>query len=86
MVLLAGSGGDLQNMGNSIVKKYEVWWLSINLSKSKYLCVEKKEKDLVLEDKKITYNCKSYKYLGFQIIDNDSSEIDNRRSLRRKAV
>ena len=54
-------------MTRKIKDEYESWGLSINLEKTKYLCVGGTETNLQLENNEKIENFQAYKYLGVQI-------------------
>ena len=75
-------------MTRKIKNEYESWGLSINLEKTKYLCVGGTETNFQLENNEEIENCQAYKYLGVQIKQDgrDTDEIKERVGMGRRAM
>lgn len=75
-ILCAGDKDDLQYMTRKLIEEYEHWGLSMNLDKTKYLCVGEVATDIVLENQEKISSCNQYKYLGVLFDEQGTDEIE----------
>lgn len=87
-VLIAQDKDDLQYMTRKIKEEYEKAGLSMNLDKTKYLCIGGESDDLELENGEIISACNSYQYLGVRIQKDgkDEEEIRQRIGQGRRGI
>lgn len=87
-VLLAQDKEDLEYMTRKIKEEYEKAGLSMNVKKTRYLCVGEEAVDLDLENGEKIAVCDHYKYLGVRIEKDgrDEKEIRERIGQGRRAI
>lgn len=62
-VIVAQNKEDLEFMTTRLIKEYEKWGLTVNRTKTKYLCIGKEVEILSLEDYGTIGTCNNYTYL-----------------------
>ncbi|XP_030753177.1 uncharacterized protein LOC115880180 [Sitophilus oryzae] len=79
-VVVAQDKEDLQFMTTRLLSEYEKWGLSVNMSKTKYLCIGQAAETLHLDGNIEIGSCNKYTYLGTQIdyTGRTESEIEER--------
>lgn len=88
-VVLAQEKEDLEFMTRKLLKEYEKWGLTVNQTKTKYLCVgNQDETPLQLEDGNVIEICQEYTYLGTTITTSGRTEpeIKNRIQQGKKVI
>lgn len=87
-VLIAQDKDDLQYMTRKIKEEYEKAGLSMNMEKTKYLCIGGESDDLELERGEKISKCNGYQYLGVKIQDDgkDEKEIRQRIGQGRRGI
>lgn len=66
-VVVAQDKEDLRFMTTSLLSEYEKWGLSVNTSKTKYLCIGQATETLHLDGNIEIGSCSKYTYFGTQI-------------------
>lgn len=87
-VIMTENRENLQVMTEMIRNEYNKWGLTMNMNKTKYLCIGEDSSNLKMTNNERVENCNQYKYLGIVIENNgrDDTEIKNRIAQGRKAV
>ncbi|XP_044766420.1 uncharacterized protein LOC123322542 [Coccinella septempunctata] len=75
-VVVAQDKEDLEFMATRLFAEYEKWGLSVNKTKTKYLCIGQKADSLHLEDNIEIGTCSEYTYLGAQIDHTGRTETE----------
>lgn len=73
-VAVAQDKEDLEFMARRLFKAYEEWGLSVNCSKTKYMCIGGEGTDLEIDDNTIVKSCSDYTYLGTKINQSGRTE------------
>lgn len=86
--VLASDKEDLEYMARKLKETYEEWGLSMNIQKTKYLCIGNEKSNLQINETEIIEGCDEYKYLGvvFDRTGTDDKEIRARISQAKKGV
>ena len=87
-VVLAQDRDDVEYMTRKLKEQYEEWGLTINLEKTKYICIGERKESLKLEGGEEIKPCTECTYLG-TIIDQlgeNTTEIKHRINQARKAI
>lgn len=66
-VLYANDKKDLQYMTRKLIEEYSYWRLSMNVDKTKYLCIGEERTDIESNQEKIE-SCRRYKYLQYKYL------------------
>jgi len=90
-VLYANDKKDLQYMTRKLIEEYSYWRLSMNVDKTKYLCIGEERTDIESNQEKIE-SCRRYKYLQYKYLGvlfntqgTDEGEIKLRNIQARRA-
>ncbi|XP_030753967.1 uncharacterized protein LOC115880813 [Sitophilus oryzae] len=73
-VAVAQDREDLEFMSRKLFKEYAEWGLTVNCSKTKYMCIGEKGTDLEVDDSCIVQYCSVYTYLGTKISQSGRTE------------
>lgn len=87
-VVIANDKEDLEYMMRKLIEEYNHWGLSVNIDKTKYLCIGNEASNLDLENGQNISHCQSYVYLGvtFNEAGTDSQDIDKRIVQAKKII
>jgi hypothetical protein len=87
-VLLAQDHDDMEYMATKLKKEYEEWGLTINLEKTKYVCIGEEKEVLKFDCGKEINPCTECTYLGTKLDQSgdNTTEIKHRISQKRKAI
>ena len=87
-VLLAQDHDDMEYMARKLKEEYEKWGLTINLEKTKYICIGEEKETLKFDGGEEIQPCTECTYLGTKIdqLGDNTTEINYRISQTRKAI
>jgi len=87
-VLLAQDHDDMEYMARKLKEEYEKWGLTINLEKTKYVCIGEEKETLKFDGGEEIQPCTECTYLGTKIdqLGDNTTEINYRISQTRKAI
>ena len=87
-VLLAHDHDDMEYMARKLKEEYEKWGLTINLEKTKYICMGERKEILKFEGGEEIKPCTECTYLDTKIdqLGDNKTEIKHRNSQTRKAI
>lgn len=79
-IIVANDKDDMQYMLRKLIEEYGEWGLTVNIAKTKYLCVGAQEGNLNLDNGHEIIQCQEYEYLGitFDNTGTDGREIEKR--------
>lgn len=86
--VIANDKDDMEYMVKKLVEEYDKWGLTVNVEKTKYMCIGADAENLTLDDGRQISTCKEYKYLGvmYNTEGTDEQEINIRVTQARKAI
>lgn len=87
-VVIANDMEDMQYMMRKLTEEYSQWGLTVNLTKTRYLCVGEEPNNLVLDNGQQIPSCQEYVYLGvtFDSTGTDVKEIEKRIVQAKKVI
>src|SRR5215510_8052064 len=87
-VLLAQDHDDMEYMARKLREEYEKWGLTINLEKTRYICIGEEKETLKFDGGEEIQPCTECTYLGTKIdqLGDNKTEINYRISQTRKAI
>ena len=87
-ILLTQDHDDMEYMARKLKEEYEKWGLTINLEKTKYVCIGEEGESLKLEGGEEIQPSTECTYLGTKIdqLGDNTTEIKHRISQTRKAI
>ncbi|XP_030767351.1 uncharacterized protein LOC115891091 [Sitophilus oryzae] len=79
-IIVANDKDDMQYMLRKLIEEYGEWGLTVNIAKTKYLCIGAQEGNLNLDNGQEIKQCQEYEYLGitFDNTGTDGREIEKR--------
>ncbi|XP_030761326.1 uncharacterized protein LOC115886365 [Sitophilus oryzae] len=79
-IIVANDKDDMQYMLRKLIEEYGEWGLTVNIAKTKYLCIGAQEGNLNLDNGHEIKQCQEYEYLGitFDNTGTDGREIEKR--------
>ena len=86
--IVAQDHDDIEYMVRKLREEYEKWGLTINVHKTKYICIGENEESLKFDNGEEITPCTEHIYLGVKIdkFGNNTTEIRNRITQTRKAI
>ncbi|XP_044755015.1 uncharacterized protein LOC123313968 [Coccinella septempunctata] len=87
-VIFAQDKDDIEFMTRKLMEEYHKWGLTVNMSKTQYMCVGGENEDLMLEGGLKIKSCEDYVYFGTVISQNGRTdkEIQQRINKGRKII
>lgn len=87
-VVIAQDRDDLEYMSRKLIEDYDKWGLSVNFSKTNYMCVDGLTEDIMLNDGQVIKAYEKYIYLGTKITSSGRTEkeIDSRITKGRRVI
>lgn len=87
-VIVANDKEDVQYMMRKLIEEYREWGLTVNIAKTKYLCVGTQDGNLELDNGQEILQCQEYEYLGitFDNTGTDVKEIGKRIVKAKKVI
>ncbi|XP_030746812.1 uncharacterized protein LOC115875485 [Sitophilus oryzae] len=79
-IIVANDKDDMQYMLRKLIEEYGEWGLTVNIAKTKYLCIGAQEGNLNLDNGHEINQCQEYEYPGitFDNVGTDGREIEKR--------